>query len=324
MSESEFDIIKTYFSSIGNTKDWLITGVGDDAAILKPIPNQQQLIAIDTLNTGIHFLPETSAIDIGYKSLAVNISDIAAMAGQPLWFTLSISLPEVDHDWLKGFADGLTDIANQFGLNLIGGDTTRGPLSITIQIAGVVPEGKALTRSGAQLNDDIYVTGYLGDAAAGLKLLQQNKKIYSQVERQLLNRLHRPTPRVNIGLSLRGVATSCIDISDGLAADLGHILESSHLGAELEREHLPFSGSLQQSGFALERQYEFAIYGGDDYELCFTAPQSMRDILDDISKQTSCQISRIGRIIHDRGLFLVDKTEKKTISKTGFDHFLSS
>lgn len=325
MSESEFDIIKTYFSDIGNAKDWLVTGVGDDAAIINTSSDQQLLIAIDTLNAGVHFLPEASAIDIGYKSLAANVSDIAAMGGEPRWFTLSLSLPEVNHDWLKEFAAGLVEMANQYDLNLIGGDTTRGPLSITIQIGGAVATGSALCRAGAKSGDDIYVTGTLGDALAGLKLLQQNESVDSEIAIELITRLHRPTPRVEVGKALAGIATACIDISDGLAADLGHILESGNtIGAEIELTSLPLSNALQQSGLPVESQYDLALHGGDDYELCFTAPSAKQSEIHVVAEQTGCQIRRIGKIIDDTGLFLIDNGQRKEIASTGFDHFGSS
>jgi len=324
MSESEFDIINTYFSHIGESSDWLITGVGDDAAVLEIDPEQQQLIAVDTLNAGMHFPIETPAAEIGYKALAVNISDIAAMGGQPLWFTLSLSLPDIDHDWLRGFSSGLSELANKNHLKLVGGDTTKGPLSITIQIAGVVPKGKALRRSGAKVGDGVYVSGTLGDAAAGLIVLQQSSKDYAPQQQVLIDRLQRPSPRVELGLALRNLATSCIDVSDGLAADLGHILNASKVGAELTLEDIPLSPSIQQSGLESGSLYELALHGGDDYELCFTAPESKRPDVEALSQQTDCRISCIGKIIQENGLFTIVQGQRKAITKTGYDHFISS
>jgi thiamine-monophosphate kinase len=324
MSESEFDIIKTYFSDIGKAKDWLVTGIGDDAAILNTDPEQQLLIATDTLNAGVHFPEETSAFDIGYKALAVNVSDIAAMGGQPLWFTLSMSLPEVNHDWLNDFSKGLAHIANKYDLNLIGGDTTRGPLSITIQIGGVIKKSKALCRDGARQGDDIYVTGTPGDAAAGLKLLQQQRSEYSEIEKRLINRLLRPCPRVDIGNAINNIATACIDISDGLAADLGHILEASgDIGAEIDCQAIPLSVQLKQSGLPGESMYELALHGGDDYELCFTAPPARQAEIQAIAEQTACLITRIGEVVKTEGVYLIDNGQRKLLSKTGFDHFIS-
>ena len=329
MSESEFDIIKTYFTHIGASPDWpewLTTGIGDDAAVLNTHPEEQLLISIDTLNVGVHFLDDTQPEDIGYKALAVNVSDIAAMGGQPVWFTLAISLPTVDHDWLKGFSTGLSEMATQHNIKLVGGDTTRGPLSITIQIAGQIPTNQALKRSGAKPGDDIYVTGTLGNAAAGLKLLQQDLSEFDTHQQMLIDSLHRPSPRVEVGLALRKLATACIDISDGLVGDLGHILEESMIvsdiiGAELNIECIPLSESLQQSGLAVDVQNELALHGGDDYELCFTAPQSARAAIEAISQQTACHITKIGSIISEQGLFVIDKEQRKAITKTGFDHF---
>jgi len=325
MSESEFDIINTYFHLNGEAPDWLVTGIGDDAAILNT-SSEQQLISIDTLNTGIHFLEDTPPSDIAYKALAVNVSDIAAMGGQPVWFTLAISLPEIDHDWLKRFCTGLSEMAQQYKIKLVGGDTTSGPLSITIQIAGQVPAGHALKRSDAKLGDDIYVTGTLGDAAAGLKLLQQDEQEFDSNQQMLIDRLHRPTPRVEVGIALRESANACIDISDGLAADLGHILTSSGsndntMGAELHLDRIPLSESLQQSGLALAVQKELALHGGDDYELCFTAPPSERVTIEVISKQTGCRISNVGTITQEQGLFIIDKEQRQAITTTGYDHF---
>ncbi|MGD8926028.1 MAG: thiamine-phosphate kinase, partial [Thioalkalispiraceae bacterium] len=261
---------------------------------------------------------------IGYKALAVNVSDIAAMGGQPVWFTLSISLPEVNHDWLSDFAAGLAAIANKYDLTLIGGDTTRGPLSITIQIGGVIEKSTALCRDGARQGDDIYVTGTPGDAAAGLKLLQQQKSVYSEMERILISRLLRPCPRVDIGTAIKNIATACIDISDGLAADLGHILEASgDAGAEIDLQAIPLSDQLKQSGMAEESIFEMVLHGGDDYELCFTAPPSKQAELQTIAEQTACPITRIGKIVNTEGLYLIDKGQRKLLSKSGFDHFLS-
>lgn len=324
MSESEFDIINTYFSHIGDSSDWLITGVGDDAAVIATNPEQQLLIAIDTLNAGVHFPDTTPADEIGYKALAVNVSDIAAMGGQPIWFTLSLSLPEVNHEWLRGFAAGLSAMASEYNLTLIGGDTTRGPLSATIQIAGIVPKGKALCRSGANIGDDIYVTGTLGDAAAGLNLLQQHLSSYSSNQKALINRLHHPVPRVGVGLALRDVAGACIDVSDGLAADLGHILVASKVGAEINPQSIPLSEGMQHSGLAIDSQYELALHGGDDYELCFTAAETSKAEIKAISQQTGCRITCIGKIIEETGLFSAEKQQRKAITKTGFDHFIPS
>ena len=324
MSESEFDIINAYFSEIGGTQDWLITGVGDDAAVLATAPEQQLVIAIDTLNTGVHFAETTPAFEVGYKALAVNISDIAAMGGQPTWFTLSLSLPEVDHDWLRGFSEGLASLANEYHLNLVGGDTTRGPLSITVQIAGSVPVGKALYRSGAKIGDDIYVTGMLGDAAAGLKIIKQPSKTLSPEQQALVHRLEHPIPRVDVGLALRDIATSCIDISDGLTADLGHILDASQVGAEIERDKIPLSKAISQIGLEPDKQYELALHGGDDYELCFTAPKSKREEIETISRQTNCDISRLGTIIQEQRLFVTIDGQRASIDKIGYDHFIKS
>ncbi len=325
MSESEFDIIKKYFTEIGQASDWLVMGIGDDAAIITPSAQQQLLISIDTLNQGIHFPEHSSALDIGYKALAVNLSDIAAMGGEPKWFTLSLSLPSIDHAWLKDFCLGLSQLANQYQIKLVGGDTTQGPLSITIQIAGESPAHVVMKRNGARVGDDIYITGTLGDAAAGLALSQMSgSKLSFQTD--LLARLNKPTPRIEVGIALRGLVTACIDVSDGLAGDLGHILDSSGVGAELYQDAIPCSAALDEfiktSEFNTET--DLALYGGDDYELCFTAAEDQHKAIEKISSQTNCRITRIGKIIADNGLYMIEDNHTNLINQTGFDHFTSS
>jgi len=322
MSESEFNIIKKYFTDIGRASDWLVMGIGDDAAIIVPSPSHQLLISIDTLNLGVHFPEQSAAIDIGYKALAVNLSDIAAMGGEPKWFTLSLSLPSIDHAWLKDFCLGLSELARKYNLKLVGGDTTRGPLSITIQIAGETPASDVLKRDGANVGDDIYVTGNLGDAAAGLVLCTQNEDEHSyQID--LIDRLNSPIPRVDVGMALRGIATSCIDISDGLASDLGHILEASGVGAELDQELIPFSTELlvYAKQNVITDYLDLALYGGDDYELCFTVPENQHETIKKIAARTDCKITCIGKIISESGLYIVEDHDTTEINISGFDHF---
>jgi len=321
MSLGEFDIIRKFFANQQVNVDLVPLGIGDDAAVINTNSEEQLLIAVDTLNIGVHFPQQTSAYDIGYKALAVNLSDIAAMGGDPKWFTLAMSLPEADHDWLEAFTSGLSGLANQYQLNLVGGDTTRGPLSITVQIAGTVPRGQSLQRRGACSGDDIYVTGSLGDAAAALLLCQGEISTAPVVGERLLQRLNRPAPRIAIGVALRGVATACIDISDGLAADLGHILEASNVGAELTLAALPRSEALAALNAEAARIQEWQLYGGDDYELCFTAPPSMRERIAAIGEKEHCPITRIGQIISEAGLYSRDDAEQRPVQVTGYDHF---
>jgi len=329
MSESEFDIIKNHFvklNSDGEQPNWLVKGIGDDTAIINPSDEAQLLIAMDTLNSGVHFPEDTPAAEIGYKALAVNLSDIAAMGGEPTWFTLSVSLPESNFDWISNFCAGMSELVEQYDLKLIGGDTTRGPLSVTVQISGEVPMQQALTRAGAKPDDDIYVTGYPGEAAAGLKLKKQNV-VSDQNTDVLIHRLNHPTPRIEIGIALRNHAHACIDVSDGLVADLGHILDESQidsgrvLGAELNKQALPISNTLQAVISDADTRTNLVLHGGDDYELCFTAAPSNRDVILSLAKQFNLPITCIGKIIEQTGVYMVDEDGRHKINETGFEHF---
>ncbi|MBI1425564.1 MAG: thiamine-phosphate kinase [Gammaproteobacteria bacterium] len=321
MPLSEFDIIKEFFASRQINTDLVTVGIGDDAAVINTRSDEQLLISVDTLNIGVHFPQQTSAFDIGYKALAVNLSDIAAMGGVPKWFTLAMSLPEANHDWLEAFTEGLSSLAQQYQLSLVGGDTTRGPLSITIQIAGTVPTGQSLKRRGARVEDNIYVTGTLGDAAAALMLCQNKLSADANTSERLLQRLNHPMPRISIGQALRGIATSCIDVSDGLAADLGHILEASGVGAELLLTALPRSTALNALLCEEAQLQDWQLYGGDDYELCFTAPASQHDQVMAISLRENCPITRVGKIIREAGMFCVDDEQHTPVVIRGYDHF---
>lgn len=323
MSCSEFDVIREYFTSGDTNPDLISIGIGDDAAVINTRSDEQLVISVDTLNAGVHFPEQCSACDIGYKALAVNLSDLAAMGARPRWFTLAISLPSVDEDWLKDFSHGLLALAHQHKLYLVGGDTTRGPLSITVQIAGTVPVGQALTRSGARVGDDIYVTGTLGDAAAALAITEKRITADDEVATVLLQRLNRPTPRIEAGLQLLSIASACIDISDGFAADLGHILESSHVGAEVELTELPASVSLSNLAIENQQRQNFMLHGGDDYELCFTASAGRRAEIEKLSGSLSCTLTRVGKIISEPGLYAVDNAQRQPVVIKGFDHFIS-
>lgn len=321
MPLSEFDIIREYFERLQVNTDRVSVGIGDDAAVINTSSDEQLLISVDTLNIGVHFPELTTAYDIGYKALAVNLSDIAAMGGVPRWFTLAMSLPEANRDWLAAFTEGLSALATQYELDLVGGDTTRGPLSITIQIAGTVPHGQSLQRRGARVGDDIYVTGSIGDAAAALMICQGQLSADSQVNMRLLQRLNQPVPRINVGIALRGIANACIDISDGLAADLGHVLEASGVGAELILAQLPRSQAMIQLGLDEAQVQDRQLYGGDDYELCFTAAASQRETINALSRETGCPVTRIGTIIREPGLFHDDATRQQPVLIHGYDHF---
>ncbi len=321
MPLSEFDIIKEFFTQQQINTDLIPVGVGDDAAVINTSSTEQLLISVDTLNIGIHFPQQTSAFDIGYKALAVNLSDIAAMGGEPKWFTLAMSLPEANHEWLEAFTAGLSSLAAHYHLSLVGGDTTRGPLSITIQIAGTVPTGQSLQRRGARVDDNIYVTGTLGDAAVALQICQSELSADAKTGERLLHRLNQPMPRIRIGLALRGIATACIDISDGLAADLGHILEASGVGAEIELASLPRSSAMDSLLAEDSQIQDWQLYGGDDYELCFTAPATQHNHIMAISQELKCPITRIGKIIRDPGLYCQENMQQMPVVIRGYEHF---
>ncbi len=249
-------------------------GVGDDAALLRVAEGMELAVSTDMLVSGTHFFPDADPFLLGYKTLAVNLSDMAAMGATPRWATLSLSLPEANENWLQQFSAGFFALADEHEVELIGGDTTRGPLNLCVTIMGEVPRGKALRRSGAQIGDDIWVSGTLGEAALGLAHLQSEIELPEEPRISCLAALHQPQPRVALGLALRGIANSAIDISDGLLADLGHILECSNVAAEVRYDRLPVSPLFASSGDDDEPNWckRCVLSGGDDYELCFTAP----------------------------------------------------
>lgn len=292
----EFDLIRRHFSGRGPRRGDVPLAIGDDAALLRPPPGQVLAVTVDSLLAGVHFPQDTPPAEIGYKALAVNLSDLAAMGAEPAWATLAISLPGDDEDWLSAFSAGFFALAERHAVQLVGGDTTCGPLAITVQLQGFVPPGAALTRSGARPGDHIYVTGTLGDAGAGLAIAQGRLSLAGPAAETLLHRLWRPEPRVAAGLALRGVANAAIDVSDGLAQDLGHILAASGVGAELEVAVLPLSDALLAAGLA--QPWRLAVSAGDDYELCFTAPASAEPGL---LAALDCPLTRIGRITAEPG-----------------------
>lgn len=295
---NEFQIIKKYFQQASALRDDVIVGSGDDCAVLLPPPGQDLLMSIDTLLAGRHFLPSIDPADLGYKSVAVSLSDIAAMAGQPAWLLVSLSLEKADESWLARFAEGILAAAKMAGVTLVGGDMTRGPLSVTTQLTGFVPKGEALLRSGARVGDKIFVTGTLG--GAGLALADQlgQRSIDSAWLELVYTRLLRPTPRILEGVALRGLASAAIDISDGLLGDLGHILEQSKVGAQIVVDTLPLSPALR--GLPHDEAWELALTAGDDYELCFTAPPEHEQMI--LAKMPPASaVTSIGRIVAESG-----------------------
>ena len=319
----EFELIQRYFAdrAHANPRQEVVLGIGDDAAITS-IPEGQQLVTTtDVLVEDVHFPIITNAADIAYKALAVNLSDLAAMGADPCWFTLTLSMPTADADWLQGFSEGLFTIAESFDVALIGGDTVKGPLVIGIQACGLVPQGKALLRSGAKAGDAIYVSGTLGDANLALQCLNGVIPLDEEERAMVMQKLNRPAPCVEQGKSLRDIANSCIDISDGLVADLGHILEASHVGATVHQDDIPLSPIYRRYIDKMPNRLSAIIFG-DDYELCFTVPLNRIDMLDRLVKNNSSLFTRIGSIETEPGLRVCD-TEGKVISITqpGHDHF---
>jgi thiamine-monophosphate kinase len=314
---AEFDLIRRIRERCTLVRDDVLLGIGDDAALLAVPAGQVLAVSTDTLVAGMHFPADTDAFDVGWKSLAVNLSDLAAMGAEPAWATLALTLPQADADWVTQFAAGLAALAQPHRVALVGGDTTQGPLSITLTIHGFVPPGVALVRSGARAGDGVYVTGTLGDAAAGLRLSSARQA----TPVPLTARLHRPTPRIAQGLLLRGRATACIDVSDGLVADLGHICAASGVGAQIDADALPASPQLI-AAFGTDERRALQLAGGDDYELCFTAPdalalQLLRDLAD-----SGCAATRIGRVVAGAGVQVRDAhANALPLPHAGWEHF---
>ncbi|MGD8936319.1 MAG: thiamine-phosphate kinase [Thiogranum sp.] len=316
MALSEFEIIARYFSRRGALREDVVLGVGDDAALLQPPPGRQLAVAVDTLVAGRHFPEDTAAFDAGWKALAVNLSDLAAMGAAPAWATLSLTLPAVDEGWLQCFADGFYSLADEHRVALVGGDTTRGPLSISVQVLGHVEPDKALRRGGAAPGQAIFVSGTLGDAACALQAVQRG----DSVDAVVLERLNRPRPRVELGRALAGVAAAAIDISDGLLADLGHILEASGCGATLSPDCLPLSAALRALPDDEVRACQFN--GGDDYELCFTVDPARRSELDVLMQTQGVNVTEIGVVEAQPGLRCRNADGSLTTPAiAGFDHF---
>lgn len=309
----EFELIRRHFSRLAPDAPGLRLGIGDDCALVEVPPAHELAVTTDTLVAGRHFPQATAPFDIGWKALAVNLSDLAAMGAEARWFTLALTLPSADAAWLEGFADGLQALARQCGLALIGGDTTRGPLSITVTAMGVVPAGAALRRSGARPGDRICVTGTLGDAALALRLLDS-----PSLPAALRERLERPQPRLAAGLALRGLATAALDLSDGLAGDLGHILAASGVGAEISLQALPASAWFNGLAPDAER-LELMLRGGDDYELCVCLPP---EAVAEARARLDVPLAEIGSIVAEAGLFAIDETgARQGLDAVGYRHF---
>ncbi len=319
---AEFDIIKKYFSQ-SRQRDDVYLGVGDDCALLQPPAGKQQVVTIDTLVSGVHF-PEglTSAADIAYKTAAVNLSDIAAMGAKPAWAMLALTLPQVDADWLQEFSTSLLKVLMDYGVQLVGGDTTQGPLAISLQLTGFVEPGQAMQRNQALPGDRIYVSGSLGDAALGLSMLKNHDA--KNISSMCLQRLNRPMPRVELGLLAAECCRCAIDISDGLLADLGHIIQASQCGATIYTDRLPVSDAFMQyyTDKGQQPDYSYPLQGGDDYELCLTVNAAQEDRLIKCAEITGVRLSCIGSIDQQNGLRLVSSDGTvQTVEAKGFQHF---
>lgn len=320
---SEFDLIARYFTRTLHPESRVALGVGDDCALWMPSPGMQMAISSDMLVEGRHFFPHAEPLALGHKSLAVNLSDLAAMGAKPVAFTLALALPEARAEWLEPFARGLLALADEHGCELVGGDTTRGPLNICITIFGEVPPGQALRRDTAKAGDDIWVSGTLGDARLALAGYRGETALASSALEAAAGRMHAPTPRVPLGIALRGIAHAAIDVSDGLAGDLSHILKRSNLGATINADALPAGPILRQQTLELRRR--FTLAGGDDYELCFTAPAARRTDVLAASQSCAIPVTRIGSIDDVPGLRITDANGAPlNLQVVSFDHFTSS
>jgi thiamine-monophosphate kinase len=317
MPLGEFELISRYFTRPARRA---VLGVGDDCAVLAPVPGTQWCVSSDMLVEGRHFLSTVSPQRLGHKALAVNLSDLAACGAEPLAFTLAMALPRADEAFLAGFAEGLWALADTHGIDLVGGDTTAGPLNICITVFGTVPAGRALLRGGARVGDELWVSGTLGDARAALECFRGTLALTGDAFEQLRLAMERPQPRVALGIALRGIASSAIDISDGLLGDLGHIIKRSAVGARVDIDAVPRSALLTALPPAVQQMC--LLHGGDDYELLFTAAPAHRDAVRAAARGAGVAVSCIGRIESGQQLRVLDGAGRVLDeSAAGFDHF---
>jgi thiamine-monophosphate kinase len=321
----EFDLIRRYFSRLTPAGDDVLRGPGDDCALLRTPAGHDLAVSIDTLVESVHFPVDTAAADVGWKALACGLSDLAAAGARPAWCLLSLSCPSMDEAWLAGFAEGFGELARREGIALVGGDLSEGGLSTTVQVAGYVEAGRGLKRAGARPGDAVFVSGWPGRAAAGLarRLASSGQAPGGPDDDPLVEALNRPEPRTRLGTKLADAGvTACIDVSDGLAADLGHILDASGVGAELEAAALPLAPELSAAG-SPEQVRAWLLGGGDDYELCFTGPDDLD--AQRLGSEGGVPVTRVGRISHDRGLRLVEADGRRSTfsGAAGYRHFAS-
>jgi thiamine-monophosphate kinase len=320
----EFELINRFFKRPAQNAT---LGIGDDCALWLPQPGQQLAVSSDMLVEGRHFFSTVNPENLGHKALAVNLSDLAACGAKPLAFTLALALPKADENWLEKFSKGLFALADVHGCELIGGDTTQGPLNICITVLGEVSIDQALLRQGAAVGDDIYISGQVGDARLALEVLRGRESLEPSAFNRCKARLETPQPRIALGLALRGIATSAIDVSDGLIGDLSHILHQSHLGAEIETGWLEGSAALSEDVLALpwDKRMDMALAGGDDYELAFTAPTAKRDLVLAAAQASQTALTRIGKITANQILKIVSPDGNLLSRKfSSFDHFSQS
>ncbi len=314
----EFDLIRRYFDSISGDHPSVQLGIGDDCALLSTTPHTELAISVDTLVEGVHFLTEIDPEHLAWRLIASSVSDLAAMGASPKWLTLACTLNAPSHQWLSAFSNGLAKACHTYSLALIGGDTTSGKQQVfTAQVHGEVPLGMALKRSGAKIGDAIVVSGTLGDSRAGLALLTAELKGESDY---LLGRYYRPTARLALGESLRGIANAAIDVSDGLLADLNHLLNASSVGAEIRVDALPLSSAIRE--VAPESAEHWALTGGEDFELCFTLPKHRVPELQPISERLDIPLTVVGEITHQQGITLLKSGQPMALpASLGFNHF---
>ena len=319
MALSEFELITRYFTGIGARRDDIILAVGDDAALVAPRSGRRLALSLDTLVAGVHFPVDAPAQTVGYKALAVNLSDLAAMAAEPAWMLLALTLPQADPAWLERFARGLAELASETGVTLIGGDLSHGQaMTITVQVTGYVD--RPLRRDGARPGDGLYVSGTLGDAALGLQLWQGGRREGADVQ-HLVDRLHRPAPRVALGRALADLANAAVDVSDGLLADAAHLAERSAVAVRIEPHRLPLSPAFRRLAPAAQAT-TLALTGGDDYELCLSLPLDREEEAQARARHAGVVLTRVGRIEEGRGIGLISATgEAMTCERLGYRHF---
>ncbi|MGI5308839.1 thiamine-phosphate kinase [Rheinheimera sp. WS51] len=317
----EFELIAEYFSAVGARRRDVITGVGDDGAVIQVRDGHDLVVTTDTMVSGTHFFANDDPRALGHKLVTVNVSDLAAMGAEPAWLSLALTMPEINQTWLKAFSAGVNETAEYYNCQLVGGDTTRGPLSFTMMAKGLVPRGKALSRSGAKVGDYIYVTGTLGDAALGLKLQQGLHQVSKKHHTHILQRFQFPSARVALGQALRNIANSAMDLSDGLYSDIQHILHRSSVGASIDVQKLPLSQALKDS-CDTATAYSLALSGGEDYELLFTVAENKRGSLDVLLSPYGVGLTCIGRITGVAGkLELKNGDQQFHYQPQGFKHF---